>query len=61
MPWKAGEASRHTRKANTPGKRTLWSDVANETLARTGNEGRAVREANAVVGRVRKQPARKKR
>lgn len=30
----------------------IWRKVANETLERTGDEGRAIREANAVIGRV---------
>ena len=29
----------------------LWAKVANECLERTGNEGRAIREANAVIAR----------
>lgn len=53
MPWTARDASRHTRKADTPGKRALWADVANETLRRTGDEARAIRAANAVVARLR--------
>jgi len=31
--------------------RELWAKVANECLERTGDEGRAMREANAVVAR----------
>jgi hypothetical protein len=54
-PWTPEDGpTRHTKKANTPKKRRQWSDVANGVLAKTGNEGRAVREANAVVGRKRK-------
>jgi hypothetical protein len=30
----------------------VWRKVANDTLERTGNEGRAIREANAVIERV---------
>jgi hypothetical protein len=29
----------------------MWSEVANKVLADTGDEGRAVRTANAVVAR----------
>jgi hypothetical protein len=29
----------------------LWAKVANDALARTGDEGRAIREANAVIAR----------
>jgi hypothetical protein len=49
MPWGYGSASRHTHKANTPKKKRQWADVANSVLSSTGDEGRAVREANAVV------------
>ena len=51
MPWSADEAGRHTHKATTRALQELWAKVANETLARTGDEGRAIREANAVVAR----------
>lgn len=51
MPWKPGDAARHTRSADTPKKQRQWSDVANRVLDETGDEGRAIREANAVVGR----------
>lgn len=55
MPWSPQDAPRHTKKAATPKKQQQWRDVANSVLAKTGNEGRAVREANAVVKR---KPAR---
>jgi uncharacterized protein (UPF0147 family) len=52
MPWTPDDGpKRHTRKANTPKKRRRWADVANNVLERTGDEGRAVRAANAVVAR----------
>jgi hypothetical protein len=51
MPWTAGDAEEHTRKATTRTLRELWAKVANEYLERTGDEGRAIREANAVVAR----------
>jgi hypothetical protein len=54
MPWTSNDAERHTRKANTSELKELWAKVANESLERTGNEGRAIREANAVVGRQAK-------
>ncbi len=52
MPWTADDAERHTHKAATQELRELWAQVANECLERTGNEGRAIREANAVVART---------
>ena len=51
MPWTPDDAERHTHKAATPPLQALWAKVANETLERTGDEGRAIREANAVVAR----------
>ena len=49
MPWTADDAERHTHKATTSELKELWAKVANESLERNGDEGRAVREANAVV------------
>jgi hypothetical protein len=50
MPWKPGDAARHNKKAK--GKAAAqWSAVANSVLAKTGNDGRAIREANAVIAR----------
>ncbi|MEZ7136113.1 hypothetical protein [Komagataeibacter sp. SM21] len=51
MLWTPDEAEKHTHKATTPVLRNLWAKVANECLDRTGDEGRAIREANAVVAR----------
>ena len=51
MPWIPEDAERHTHKATTWTLKELWAKVANEYLERTGDEGRAIREANAVVGR----------
>ena len=51
MPWTSDDAERHTHKASTPEPKELWAKVANESLARDGDEGRAIREANAVVAR----------
>jgi hypothetical protein len=51
MPWNSNDAERHTRKATTSALKELWAKVANESLERTGDEGRAIREANAVIAR----------
>ncbi len=53
MPWRPEDAPRHTKKADTDELREMWSEVANKVLADTGDEGRAVRAANAVVARNR--------
>ena len=51
MQWTPDDAERHTHKATTPELKELWAKVANDCLERTGDEGRAIREANAVVRR----------
>ena len=51
MPWTSDDAERHTHKADNRELQDLWARVANETLERTGDEARAIREANAVVAR----------
>jgi hypothetical protein len=55
MPWTPNDAERHTHKATTTELKELWAKVANEALQRTGDEGRAIREANAVVARQTEQ------
>jgi len=51
MPWTSNGAERHTHKATTRVLKELWAKVADECRERTGDEVRAIREANAVVGR----------
>jgi hypothetical protein len=51
MPWTPDDAERHTHKATTWALKQLWAKVANECLERTGDERRAIREANAVIAR----------
>jgi hypothetical protein len=60
MPWASGDARRHSKRADTPKKQRQWADVADSALARTGDEGRAIREANAVVKRKHVVPRPKK-
>ena len=40
-----------THKATAQALKELWAKFANESLERTGDEGRAIRQANAVVAR----------
>lgn len=49
MPWIPEDAKRHDKKAASPKAERQWSDVANSVLRSTGDEGRAVREANGAV------------
>jgi hypothetical protein len=53
MPWKRSDATKHTKKATSDKAKRMWASVANEVLHRTGDEGRAVRTANAVVARLK--------
>ena len=53
MPWTAEDAERHTKKADNAKRQRMWAEIANSVLAETGDEGRAIREANAMVGRSR--------
>ncbi len=53
MPWTSLHAKKHTHLADTVELQQLWSQVANEALKKHGDEGRAIREANAVVARTK--------
>ena len=55
MPWTLGDAQRHTHKATTPKSQRQWSTVANKVLKDSGNEGKAVRIANAAVKKAKKK------
>ena len=59
-PWTPADATRHTKKASTPKKKRQFAHVANKVLQSTGDEGRAIREANAAVaGTVKHKKQRK--
>jgi hypothetical protein len=49
MPWTPNDALKHTHKADSKAKKKLWAEVANKVLEETGDEARAIREANAVI------------
>ena len=51
MPWTAKDATSHTKKAKSAVAKRQWKEVADSVLMKTGNESRAIREANAVVAR----------
>lgn len=60
MPWLPSDAERHTKKADTPGRRKLWAKVANRVLRVAEANGldepeaRAIRAADAAVARTHK-------
>lgn len=55
MPWSARSATKHTHKAKSPKAKRQWSKVANKVLDETGDEGRAIRIANAAVAKRRRK------
>lgn len=57
MPWTPDDASRHTKMADTTKRARMWADVANKELAKHGDDGAAIRAANAVVHRDYRKPA----
>ena len=50
MPWTPNDARTQTHKATTRKPKKPWAK-RQRMLERTGDEGRAIREANAVVAR----------
>jgi len=52
MPWLTDEDSLRHNKLAEGRLGEIWRKVANETLERTGDEGRAICEANAVIDRI---------
>lgn len=57
MPWTLASAGKHTRKASTPATKKQWTSTANAVLAKTGDEAKAIKIANAAV---KKHPSKKK-
>lgn len=52
MPWTPKDASKHNQAA-VGHSAVVWSRVANQVLKKTGDDGRAIREANSVVAKIR--------
>lgn len=51
MPWSPKDAGGKTKKAKSPAAKKQWASTANSVLAKSGDEGRAVRIANAAVAK----------
>lgn len=54
MPWTEKDATRHTKKATSPAAKAQWSAVANKVLSSSGDDGKAIRIANAAVAKRRR-------
>ena len=50
MPWSPSDAKTHNKAATGP-KASQWSKTADAVLERTGDDGQAVRVANAAIKR----------
>ncbi len=56
MPWKMQDATRFTKKAEgSPKAKRAFAEVANKVLAKSGDEGKAVRVANKVVAGIKEK------
>lgn len=53
--WDKEDAKRHTRKARSEKQKRMWKEIANSVLDRGGDDGSAIRQANAVVARRSKK------
>lgn len=49
MPWTPKDASKKTSKASSSAKKKKWAGVANAILKKSGDDGKAIRIANAAV------------
>lgn len=54
MPWTAADAQSHTKKAQTVAQKKQWAKVANSALEQYGDEGKAIKAANAAVAKSQK-------
>jgi len=60
MPWFPKDAIRKTKKANTPKKKKQWAATANNVLKRTGDEGLAIKIADAAIHKAERKIKRKR-
>jgi uncharacterized protein YdaT len=61
MPWTVKQVGKKTKKAKSAKRKRQWVKVANSVLKRTGDEGRAVREANGAVKKSSRKKLKRKR
>ena len=59
MPWTSAEAVMHTKKASSPKKKQVWSEVANKQLDKSGDDASAIRVANYAVKGMKKGSGKK--
>ena len=49
MPWEGKDARRHNKKITDEGDAQEWASIANGVLSDSGDEGLAIRSANAHI------------
>lgn len=49
MPWTASDATRFTKKADTPAKQRQWAEMANSALSSGDSEATAIKKANSMI------------
>ena len=49
MPWSASDAHKKTHAADTSAEKHKWQAIANTVLKKDGDEGKAIRIANAAM------------
>jgi uncharacterized protein YdaT len=54
MPWKAKDATSHTKKAKSKVAKRQFAHVANSMLERGASESSAIKAANAAVAKRKK-------
>jgi hypothetical protein len=55
MPWSPSDAAHSTKKAKSKNQKKQWSTVANQVLAKTGDDAKAKRIANGVIAKQRRK------
>lgn len=51
MPWKPSDAPKKNKKADTPAEKKQWAATANAVLAKSGDDAKAIRIANASISK----------
>jgi len=55
MPWRSKDVPAKTSKAKSAVAKKQWTSTANAVLAKSGDDGKAIRIANAAVKKRRKK------
>jgi hypothetical protein len=59
MPWNPGDAKKHTKKAKSPKQERQWSAVANSMLETGKGDAAAIKAANAVIKKGKRNAKKK--